>query len=212
MLGMKMPGRDCRREPGKFRNFAMVDIGAVESGDGDECDFFHEPSDDEGWQRFDDPNEGQSSFRDLTRPQWWDAALSRDEERELIRAAQAGGKNAADKLLRCFHRLALKIAKQYHGPPHNDLVEAAIQGLYEGIQRYKLGRNDCPRLGAYAVHYIREELRKEVWRWRKSGDSSETDVDRWVHNHPKATPEEVVAAVAPTLKRGLSLGKAHNET
>jgi hypothetical protein len=102
--------------------------------------------------------------------------------------------------------LALKIAKQYYGPPHDDLLQAAIQGLYEGIKRYKLSRNDCPRLGAFAVYYIREEVRKEVRRWCKSGDSSQTRVDRWVHDHPSATLDEVIAAAGSTLKlkRGLS--------
>ena len=115
----------------------------------------------------------------------------RDEERELIRRAQAGDVAAADKLVRFHHRQILGISKEYHGPPSEELIDAGVRGLWKAITLFDLRRNHV--LATPARTYIRNEILAEVKLWRSRGMAGETRADRWLYYNRGATAEEIVA-------------------
>lgn len=175
----------------------MKDIGTAGIG-GDEYHYESREFDGEGRQprKRQDPKQPVQS--DLARYRFRRPILTPGEERDLLRLAQAGDSPAKNKLVRRFHRLVLKIAAQYHGPAHDDLVAAGLLGLVEAIATFDLQRNNG--LKAHAEWLIRKELRKEAKQWRKRGGAGETRADRWIYNHRNATAAEVVAAVGGTLE------------
>ena len=134
----------------------------------------------------------------LTLYRWRDPILGPDEERDLIRWAQAGDARAKNVLTTRFHRAVLKIAAEFSGPSRDDLVAAGMIGLADAIARFDLRRNT--RLSAFAIALIRYSVSKEVKEWRRRAQSGETRADRWVYSHRDATPEQVVAKVGCSLK------------
>ena len=116
--------------------------------------------------------------------------LGDGEEADLIRAAKAGCPVAKDKLARSFRRLILTIAAEYYGPSRDDLIDAGELGLWEGVLRYDLRRNN--RFGVYAEHSIRKRMRLAVREWRKGGQAGETRIDRWLHDNPNATLDDII--------------------
>jgi hypothetical protein len=135
---------------------------------------------------------------DLTARRWRLPNLQPAEEAELIRLAQAGDGPARDEIAKRFHKTALAIAKQYHGPPFEDLLGAALLGLSEAIARYDPRRNNGLR--AYAEGWIRKCVRLEAKRWRKRGQAGESRADRFVYDNRGATPAEVATKVGCTPK------------
>jgi DNA-directed RNA polymerase specialized sigma subunit len=86
--------------------------------------------------------------------------LDPGKQRDLIRRAQAGDKPALTRLIEKFHRLVLKIAKQYvpdpeverqaaawglstrDGPERDDLVAIGMAELTKAIFRFDIRRNN----------------------------------------------------------------------
>jgi DNA-directed RNA polymerase specialized sigma subunit len=159
---------------------------------------------------------GTSRDNDLSRKRWRTPILSFEEERDLIRDTRSGDKRVQDRaknrLYQSFHRTILKIASKYSGPTHVELMAAGSLGFWEAVERFDLTRNRG-RLRTYADSWIRKHILKEIERWNKGGDRSDTRADRWVYSHPNATAEEVVAAVGGSLhaaEAAIQRAEAHN--
>lgn len=77
--------------------------------------------------------------------------LERQEERDLIRKAQAGDKRAFDKVIRCNLRFVVKVAKSYigQGLPFEDLISEGNYGLVKALKRFDLDKD--VKLISYAV-------------------------------------------------------------
>jgi hypothetical protein len=165
----------------------------------DSIDYYHETEAFDGEnRRLHSPKEAKPEIEsDLVRYRFRMPILKPGEERDLLRLAQAGNGRAQNELVRRFHRKVLKIAGEYHGAGFEDLVAAGILGLARAIKDFDLRRNNG--LGCFAEERIREEIRREVKRWRKRGQAGETRADRWLYHHRGATAEEVSAATACTL-------------
>jgi hypothetical protein len=88
---------------------------------------------------------------------WCLANLGPEEERELIRRAQAGDNRAANELHRRFHKLILKIASEtrFAALDWSDRIAAGHRALWSAISRFDLdrpaprGRNEPIRLASY---------------------------------------------------------------
>jgi hypothetical protein len=93
----------------------------------------------------------------LLAARWRLSNLGPDEERELIRRAQAGDKRAANELHRRFHKLILKIASEtrFAALDSADRIAAGHRALWSAILRFDLdrsaprGRNEPVRLASY---------------------------------------------------------------
>jgi hypothetical protein len=101
---------------------------------------------------------------DLLDARWRLANLGPDEERELIRRAQAGDKRAANELHRRFHKTILKIAKEtrFAALDWADRIAVGHRALWLAISRFNLGRNEPVRLASYAKRCIVGVLLDEV--------------------------------------------------
>ena len=141
---------------------------------------------------------GACQSNDLSRRRWYDPLPNRREERDLIRKAKSGDERAKQKLVETNHRFILTILTEYSGPPHNDLMAAALFGLSEAISRFN--ENRSYRLPTYAKHWVRKYVRLAVKDWRKEGAAGETRQDRYIFSKPSATAERVVAAVGGRLE------------
>lgn len=88
--------------------------------------------------------------------------LTRAEERELIRRAQAGDKRAERELVRCNLRLVVKVAGkfQHRGLELDEVITEGAAGLQDAVQRYD------PQTGyrfmSYAVWWIRAHITKAI--------------------------------------------------
>ena len=140
---------------------------------------------------------GTSTSGDLGQRRWRGPILDRRTERDLIRKAKSDDEPAKQKLVESFHRLILKIVGQYSGPPHNDLMAAGLLGFEEAISRFNENRGY--RLKTYAEPWIRKHIRLCIKDWRKEGAAGETRQDRYVFSNPRATAEEIVAAVGGSI-------------
>jgi hypothetical protein len=141
---------------------------------------------------------GACRSNDLSRRRWYDPLPNRREERDLIRKAKSGDERAKQKLVETNHRFILTILREYSGPPHNDLMAAALFGFSEAISRFN--ENRSYRLPTYANPWIRKYVRLAVKNWRKEGAAGETRQDRYIFSNPNATAEQVVAAVGGRLE------------
>lgn len=98
---------------------------------------------------------------DLTKYRCWEPILTPDEERELVRQAQTGDvrtmQAAKDGLVRRYQRKLLKIAGQFYGPPFEERLSAAQQGLLKAIHNFDLRRNVrlATAVGTYAANEVR---------------------------------------------------------
>jgi hypothetical protein len=127
----------------------------------------------------------------LTLYRFHEPILSPGEEADLIRAAKAGDVAAKDKLIRSFHRLILKIAAGYYGPPRDDqfrhdVIAAGNEGLWEAILRFDLRRNNG--FAVYAEFWIRKHLHLAAQGYLKLNRA-----DRVVYGNPTATPDQIAA-------------------
>lgn len=88
--------------------------------------------------------------------------LSAEEERDLIRRAQAGDTSARDRLVECNLRLVLRViggmlpsgSAGDLGLSADDLAQEGATGLMRAIEKFDLSRGT--RLTTYAVHWIRQ--------------------------------------------------------
>jgi RNA polymerase sigma factor (sigma-70 family) len=137
------------------------------------------------------------TVNDLSQRRWRNPILDSRTERDLIRGAKSGDEAAKQKLVEAFHRLILKIVSQYSGPPHTDLMAAALLGFCEAINRFNENRG-C-RLSTYAEPWVRKCILLAIENWRREGAAGETRQDRYIFSNPRVTAEQVVAAVGGTL-------------
>jgi RNA polymerase primary sigma factor len=88
--------------------------------------------------------------------------MSREQERELIAAAQAGSLKARNAVIEANLRFAMQVARQYQGNGLDieDLIGFANIGLFEAIERFDASKN--VKFTTFAVWYIRAELQKSL--------------------------------------------------
>jgi RNA polymerase primary sigma factor len=89
-------------------------------------------------------------------------ALSREEEKELGRAAQAGDRRAINTLVESNLRFVIQVAKQYQGMglQLEDLIAFGNIGLFEAAERFNPDRG--VKFITFAVWNIRAELQKAL--------------------------------------------------
>src|SRR4051794_9385962 len=91
------------------------------------------------------------------------AALSRDVERELVLAAQAGDTTARARLVEAFTPLIASVARVYRESPRVDRVELlqeGVVGLLRALERYEIERG-VP-FWAYAAFWVRQAMQQVV--------------------------------------------------
>jgi RNA polymerase primary sigma factor len=88
--------------------------------------------------------------------------MSRESERELIAAAQAGSIQARNAVIEANLRFAMQVARQYQGNGLDieDLIGFANIGLFEAVERFNPDKN--VKFTTFAVWYIRAELQKAL--------------------------------------------------
>lgn len=88
--------------------------------------------------------------------------LSRREEVELIRRAQAGSEAAMRRLVDANLRLVYKVARRYRCRSYtlDDLVQEGVVGLMCAIERFDETRGF--RLSTYALHWVRQAIARAV--------------------------------------------------
>ncbi len=88
--------------------------------------------------------------------------MSRESERELIAAAQAGSIQARNAVIEANLRFAMQVARQYQGNGLDieDLIGFANVGLFEAVERFNPDKN--VKFTTFAVWYIRAELQKAL--------------------------------------------------
>jgi len=86
--------------------------------------------------------------------------LSAERERDLLEAAQAGGRSARDELIASHMRLVVDIASRHAraGLNAHDLIAEGIVGLLEAVTRFDLSRET--RFSSYAVWWVRACVRR----------------------------------------------------
>lgn len=96
--------------------------------------------------------------------------LGRDEQLELVEAAQKGSQEARDKLVNGWLAYVLKTAMHYAQTSDRILVEDLLQigivGLLEAINRFTVGRRGedgkLIAFGTYAPYLIRQKIIEEI--------------------------------------------------
>ena len=88
--------------------------------------------------------------------------MSRESERELIAAAQAGNIRARNAIVEANLRFAMQVARQYQGNGLDieDLIGFANVGLFEAVERFDASKN--VKFTTFAVWYVRAELQKAL--------------------------------------------------
>jgi RNA polymerase primary sigma factor len=88
--------------------------------------------------------------------------LSREEEKELGRQAQAGDRRAINTLVESNLRFVIQVAKQYQGMGLDlaDLIAFGNIGLFEAAERFNPDKG--VKFITFAVWYIRAELQKAL--------------------------------------------------
>ncbi|HEX6024773.1 MAG TPA: sigma-70 family RNA polymerase sigma factor [Solirubrobacter sp.] len=92
-----------------------------------------------------------------------DARLSLEEERELVRAAQAGDRAARDRLIDAFMPLVAGMSRIYRGYPavdRGELMQEGVVGLLRAIRRYDLEQGTP--FWAYASWWVRQAMQQLV--------------------------------------------------
>jgi hypothetical protein len=144
----------------------------------------------------------------LSRYRWRGPILDQRTERDLIRKAKSDDQKAKRKLVEVFHRKLLKIVGEYSGPPHADMLSAALFGFWLAVSRFNENRGY--RLWTYAEDWIRKYIRLCIKDRRREGAAGETRQDRFIFSNGAATAEQVVAAVGGTISNAEKAIARHN--
>jgi RNA polymerase primary sigma factor len=90
------------------------------------------------------------------------ALLTRDEERELARLAQAGDELARDRMIRANLKLVVTIAQGYtgHGLDLEDLVAEGNRGLMKAVERFDPERG--AKFSVYSSYWIKQSMRRAL--------------------------------------------------
>lgn len=88
--------------------------------------------------------------------------LSREEERELIKRAQAGDQEAMNKLIESNLKFVVKVASKFQGKglSLSELISEGNLGLIKAIKRFDLSRNT--KLITYAVWWIQQAIQSAI--------------------------------------------------
>jgi RNA polymerase primary sigma factor len=88
--------------------------------------------------------------------------LTREQEKELGRAAQAGDRRAINTLVESNLRFVIQVARQYQGMglELEDLIAFGNMGLFEAAERFNPDKG--VKFITFAVWYIRAELQKAL--------------------------------------------------
>ncbi|MGC9337686.1 MAG: sigma-70 family RNA polymerase sigma factor [Candidatus Cloacimonadia bacterium] len=88
--------------------------------------------------------------------------LSRAEERELIKRAQAGDQEAMNKLIESNLKFVVKVASKFQGQglSLSELISEGNLGLIKAIKRFDLSRNT--KLITYAVWWIQQAIQSAI--------------------------------------------------
>lgn len=97
-------------------------------------------------------------FRDISRY----PVLPKQEQLELIRAAQAGNTEAGAKLLNSNLRLVVSIARRYrnHGMELPDLISEGSLGMIHALKKFDPDRGNC--FTTYATWWIKQSIRRGI--------------------------------------------------
>ncbi len=93
--------------------------------------------------------------------------LGREEERELLKRAKSGDKEAIEKLIYANLKTVISMAKRYKGSgvPVADLINEGNIALLNAIKYFDLKRNT--RFATYAIWWIRQAIMKTLSEQRK---------------------------------------------
>jgi len=112
--------------------------------------------------------------------------LTREQEKTLARAAQAGDRKAVNALVEANLRFVIQVAKQYQGMglELEDLIAFGNIGLFEAAERFNPDKG--VKFITFAVWYIRAELQKAL-----------NDLSRTVRipSHKTATEEQYIKSI-----------------
>lgn len=112
--------------------------------------------------------------------------LTREQEVELAKAAQAGNRAAANALVEANLRFVIQVARQYQGMglELEDLIAFGNIGLFEAVDRFDTDKG--VKFVTFAVWYIRAELQKAL-----------NDLSRVVRipSHKTATEEQHIKSI-----------------
>jgi len=106
-------------------------------------------------------SEMESITRDLVIASTY-RVLTKKEEGDLIRSAQAGDQKALTLLIKHNLRLVISIARRFQGRgvPLEDLVQEGKLGLMRAIRGFELDRN--LKLSTYATQWIRQFVNRSI--------------------------------------------------
>jgi hypothetical protein len=146
----------------------------------------------------------------LTQYRWRGPVLSPGDVADLLRATKGPEPAAAaakDTLFKAYQRLVLKEAKPHcvaHGDfcdrRNDDLIAAGNFGLAEAIDRFNLNRNNG--FTAYALHYIRGQLKETSKSFNRNGWAGETRLQRAVYGNHDLTPEQASRVMGRPVDQG----------
>jgi hypothetical protein len=145
------------------------------------------------------------SPNNLTLYKWHHPLPTPEEEAALVLLARSGEPKAQRQLVANYQRLIHGIAgkrrlnhrfdknrKVHTNEAFDELVARGFLALWQAVLTYD------PTLGkpfsAYARLCISGQMSEESKVFIKQGLVGETRIDRWLYSHPKATPQELVAA------------------